>query len=489
MAFMSPKLIASALAAVAACAAQPLPELRTEAVNAGSVFHVKNTASQPLTAYLIELVGYPGSSYTLFQDDPTSPVAPGAEKRIPVANMIVGAAPEYVKITAALYADRSTAGAPEKVALVVANRKAALETMREAIQRLEKARQAGTAKERAAAGLKQWADSLHPEGRIRHMTEASVSREAAWGVASYAAEYLGEHSIDETLAQLRAAEGRFAPAEPAAGGAIDRQGVEFAHPGGKALLLDLHIPAGAGPFPAAILIHGGGFDQGSRSTNVRPLFEPLANAGFAWFSIDYRLAPEAHAPDAVADVRSAITWVKAHAAGYRIDPRKIALIGESAGGYLVNFAGTHETPETTVAAVVDFYGPTDYGSLAQRRRDHPEEFNMASLNRHAANGGGIHFFGAEQLDAAGLAKLREFSPIAGVHKGMPPFLCIHGTKDDQVSYDQSTAMCAAMHKVGAACELITIEGGGHGMSGWRDSAMQHWKPDMIDWLQRTLAAK
>jgi alpha-L-fucosidase 2 len=271
--------------------------------------------------------------------------------------------------------------------------------------------------------------------------------------------------------------------------AVDRKGVEFAHPGANPLLLDMHIPDGAGPFPAAILVHGGGFDEGSRSTNVKPLFEPLTDAGFAWFSIDYRLAPEAHFPEAIADLNSAIRWVKAHAAEYHLDVRKIAIIGESAGGYLVTYAGTHESPETGVAAVVDFYGPVEYGTLALARRDHPEAFNMATINRHAANGGGIHFFGVEALDAAGLAKLHAISPLAGVHKGMPPFLCIHGTKDDQVSYEQSTTMCDAMHKAGVSCELITIEGGGHGMGGWRAPEMQHWKPEMIAWLRKTLEVR
>jgi acetyl esterase len=271
--------------------------------------------------------------------------------------------------------------------------------------------------------------------------------------------------------------------------AVDQKGVEFAHPGAHPLLLDMHIPDGAGPFPSAILIHGGGFDEGSRATNVAPLFEPLTNAGFAWFSIDYRLAPEAHFAEANDDVNSAILWVKAHAAEYHLDARKIAIIGESAGGYLVNYAGTHETPQTSVAAVVDFYGPVEYGTLALRRRDHPEEFNMATINRHAANGGGIHFFGVEQLDATGLAKLHAMSPLAGVHKGMPPFLCIHGTKDDQVSFSQSTTMCDAMHKAGASCELITIEGGGHGMGGWRAPEMQHWKVEMVAWLRKTLQVK
>jgi acetyl esterase len=270
---------------------------------------------------------------------------------------------------------------------------------------------------------------------------------------------------------------------------LDRKDVEYAHPGGKSLLLDLHVPDGAGPFPAAILVHGGGFDEGSKSTNVRPLFDVLANAGFAWFSIDYRLAPEFHFPQAIEDLSSAIRWVKAHAAAYHVDVAKIAIVGESAGGFLVNYAGTHETPDTRVAAVVDFYGPVDYGQLAELRRDHPERFNMATINRHAANGGGIHFFGAEQLDEAGLRKLRAMAPIGAVHRGMAPFLCIHGTKDDQVAYEQSPAMCDAIRKAGAACELVVIEGGGHGMGGWRALEMQHWKPEMVAWLKKTLNVK
>jgi alpha-L-fucosidase 2 len=270
---------------------------------------------------------------------------------------------------------------------------------------------------------------------------------------------------------------------------IDKTDVEYGRPGGHALLLDLHIPDGPGPFPAAILVHGGGFDGGGKSTNCRPLFEPLANANFAWFSIDYRMAPEFRFPEAREDMASAIRWVKANAAEYRVDVSKIAIIGESAGGFLVNYAGTRETPETKVAVVVDFYGPVDYAKLALERRDHPERFNMKSISAHFANGGSSRFFGAEQLDEAGLAKLREVSPLFAVHKGMPPFLAIHGTKDDQVSYDQSPAFCEAMHKAGATCELITIEGGGHGMSGWKAPEMQHWKGEMMAWLEKTLRVR
>lgn len=266
---------------------------------------------------------------------------------------------------------------------------------------------------------------------------------------------------------------------------LDKHDVEYANPG-KPLLLDLHVPDGPGPFPAAILVHGGGFDQGSKSTNVRPLFQPLSDAGFAWFSIDYRLAPQAKFPQVKDDVEHAIEWVKAHAAEYHVDPSKLVLIGESAGGFMVNYIGTHETPETRVAAVVDFYGPSDYGKLAQMRRDHPEQFDMKTANRHAANGGGIHFFGVDQLDESGTNKLTAMAPIRAVHKSMPPFLCIHGTKDDQVPFDQSTAFCDAIRKSGGSCKLITVEGGGHGLSRWTAPEMQQWKPEMIQWLKQTL---
>lgn len=271
--------------------------------------------------------------------------------------------------------------------------------------------------------------------------------------------------------------------------ALDLKDVEYAKPNGKPVLLDLHVPDGPGPFPTAILVHGGGFDEGSKSTNVRPLFDVLAQAGFAWFSIDYRLAPAAHHTQANEDVISAIRWVKANAKKFDLDASKIALIGESAGGLLVNYVGTHETPESKVAAIVDFYGPVDYGRMALERRDHPERFNMKSINRHAANGGGIHFFEVEELNDAGLAKLRDSAPLYAVHRGMTPFLVIHGTKDDQVPFSQSELLCKAMDKVSATCDLIPVKDGGHGMGGWKAPEMQHWKAEMVKWLKVTLQVK
>ena len=270
---------------------------------------------------------------------------------------------------------------------------------------------------------------------------------------------------------------------------MDQKGVEFTKPDGHSLLLDLHVPDGAGPFPAAILVHGGGFDGGNRATNMAPTFQPLADAGFAWFSIDYRMAPDFRFPQAKEDMDTAIKWVKANAKTYKVDASKIVISGESAGGYLIDYAATHETAETKVAAVVDFYGPTDYEKVARQRKDFPARFNMASISSHQAKGGGIWFFQVEGYDDASLAKLKKISPIHAVHKGMPPFLEIHGTRDDQVPYEQSTMMCDAIHKVGGVCDVVTIEAGGHGMGGWKDADQQHYKADMIAWLKKTLNLK
>jgi acetyl esterase len=279
----------------------------------------------------------------------------------------------------------------------------------------------------------------------------------------------------------RRASPRMAPAP------LDQKGVEYGRPNGHALLLDLHVPDGPGPFPAAILVHGGGFDGGSRSTNMSPTFQPLAEAGFAWFSIDYRMAPEFRFAEARQDIDAAIIWVRANANAYRVDPSKIVLAGESAGGFLVNYTGTHGTPATKVAAVVDIYGPVDYEKIARQRQAYPNRFNMTSVTAHLARGGSIAFFGAEGYDEASFAALKAISPIHAVHSGMPPFLAIHGTRDDQVPYEQSTLLCAAMHQVGARCDIITVEAGGHGMSSWKDADQLHYKAEMIAWLQDVLA--
>src|SRR5271167_2986777 len=70
----------------------------------------------------------------------------------------------------------------------------------------------------------------------------------------------------------------------------DLKDVEYGRAGKYSLRLDAQIPDGNGPFAAVILVHGGAWVAGDRTNNVQALFQPLSDAGFAWFSISYRLA-------------------------------------------------------------------------------------------------------------------------------------------------------------------------------------------------------
>jgi hypothetical protein len=205
---MSLKTLAPVLLLPFLATAAQLPELRTEPIGGGTVFFVKNTSSQPLTAYLIELVNYPGSSFALWQDEiGAEPVAPGAEKRIQVTNMTAGAVPDYMHLTAAIFADGSTAGVPEKVTQFVERRKAVLATTRELIGRLEK----GATK----ADLKQWADSLQPVGKVKANSQPVINQAAARGLVLEVAGKLESHSTNETIAGLRASEKALVASKPA----------------------------------------------------------------------------------------------------------------------------------------------------------------------------------------------------------------------------------------------------------------------------------
>lgn|GEM_PF-1266970 len=203
-------------AATVALAEAPLPALRVEPSTGASILYVRNSATAPLTAFLVELVHYPGSYYQLWEDDITSqPIAPGAEKKIPISNMTVGAVPNYVKLTAALYADGTTSGVAEKVTQLVERRRSTLETTRELIGRLEKARAAGASATSAAADLKQWADTLPALTKSTQNNQTAINQSAAKTLIMDIATQLETHSIEDAIAALHAAETAFAASKPA----------------------------------------------------------------------------------------------------------------------------------------------------------------------------------------------------------------------------------------------------------------------------------
>lgn len=260
--------------------------------------------------------------------------------------------------------------------------------------------------------------------------------------------------------------------------------IRYAAPAGQPLTLDARIPDGPGPFPAVIVVHGGGWARGSKRDpmEVGPILDPLTAGGIAWFSVDYRLAPEARYPACVEDVEAAVQFVRQHAPEYRIDPERIALSGDSAGGHIVDLVAVRATPdrpERRLAAVVCFYGPNDLVEDSFRR-------NGPSPSLQALFG-----LPPDRLDSATVQLLQDASPLAFVRPDLPPFLLLHGTADQSVDYPGSLIWKAALDALGVPCELLTIPRGVHVMGNWdRMSPPQTaYKAQVVAWLQQVFAGK
>jgi alpha-L-fucosidase 2 len=247
--------------------------------------------------------------------------------------------------------------------------------------------------------------------------------------------------------------------------------------------LDAYIPNGRGPFPAVIIAHGGGWEAGDKVTYATPLFEPLTKAGFAWFSINYRLTPEARHPDQLDDVRAAIRFVRKHAKEYNVDPHRIALLGESASGQMVAYLATNAQMEreagAQVAAVVSFYGV--YNLTAMVKDNSPRAL-------HA------RLFGLQELNNQAWRMLRRYSPFHNLDayspnpkhlKAIPPQLLICGTKDGL--YQQQEAFAQKLRSLKLPHETIAVEGAPHGIENWEGHpAWMGYKQKLVEWLRGQL---
>ena len=250
---------------------------------------------------------------------------------------------------------------------------------------------------------------------------------------------------------------------------------------GEKLLLDVHIPEGNGPFPVAILIHGGGWSGGDKSgtqkpgssADITPWFEPLTKAGFAWVSINYRLAPQHRWPACFSDVQTAIRWVKSHASDYKGDPNRIALIGHSAGGHLACLAGTLSQQDTAVQAVIGFAPVTNH------EQDLGQRGGLSSSLQHLLDR-------PKEVTPDSLAILRDISPINHVHAGLPPYLLIHGDSDVTVSIQQSRDFQQKLISSGNDCDLMVIPGGFHALADWQ-KCLPDYQDRMISWIKEKLS--
>ena len=246
------------------------------------------------------------------------------------------------------------------------------------------------------------------------------------------------------------------------------------------LLLDLYLPNRAemaketnlkeGLLPVIVWIHGGGWKGGGKGSGGRA--RGAVDRGYALVDVEYRLSGEAIFPAQIQDCKASIRWIRANARKYGLDPKRIGVMGSSAGGHLVALLGTSaDTDEfdtdansghsSQVQAVCDLWGPTDLLQMdaqnlpgARWTHDSPESPESRLV------GGPI------QKEPHRSLAVRA-NPIGYIHKseGLAPFLLVHGDSDLSVPPGQSQLLHDALKRAGADVTLRFVKNGGHGLKG------------------------
>jgi len=216
---------------------------------------------------------------------------------------------------------------------------------------------------------------------------------------------------------------------------------------GSALLADVAWPGGEGPYPAIVSIHGGRWVGGHKRDASSIKVKEWAGLGFFAMSIDYRLARATPAPACYQDLLCAIRWVRAHAATYRIDPKRIFLIGQSAGGHMASLvatlgegpykrAGGWNEQTTDVRAVISVCAPYELNTLSWGKLWVPMGENEEAARQQA-------------------------SPIRFVAASTKPILIIHSDDDKSVPIQQAVDMAEALKKAGAPHKFLHYKDRGH----------------------------
>ena len=258
-------------------------------------------------------------------------------------------------------------------------------------------------------------------------------------------------------------------------------GLAYGEADGQKLTMDYYAPKGPGVHPIAIVIHGGGYQRGdSKAGSEAYCADFLAPAGYAVFSINYRLAPKYPYPYMVYDVERSIRYLRHNAKNWNADPAKIALVGGSAGGFLSNMAGllgASGDPKATdpvdrddakVQAVVTLFAQSSFATVP------------LNADVHALLDPLIRQKGEQEA-------LKEASPITYVTRNAPPFLLIQGDKDEYIPFTESTNLQTALRNAGVKCDIIRIPNGTHGTGAWYAiPGVPDWERQMTEWLNTTL---
>jgi acetyl esterase len=260
-----------------------------------------------------------------------------------------------------------------------------------------------------------------------------------------------------------------------------QEGIAYGVADGQPLTMDYYAPKGPGPHPIAIIIHGGGYQRGdSKSGSEAYCADFLAPAGYAVFSINYRLAPKYPYPNMVYDVQRAVRFIRHNASRWDGQASRIALVGGSAGGFLSNMVGLlNAAGDATATDPVDRESAQVQAVVTLFAQS---SFATVPLNAD------VHALLDPLIKEKGQAEaLRVASPITYVSKGDPPFLQILGDKDEYIPFSEATNLDAALRKVGVRSAIIRIPGGMHGTGGWNKlPGVPDWEVQMTEWLNHTL---
>jgi len=259
------------------------------------------------------------------------------------------------------------------------------------------------------------------------------------------------------------------------------EGLVYGEADGVRLTMDYYAPKGSGPHPIAIIIHGGGYQRGdSKSDSEAYCADFLWPAGYAVFSVNYRLAPKYPYPYMVQDVQRAVRYLRHNAKRWDADPNRIALVGGSAGGFLSNMVGLLNQPGDPAAS--DPVERESAGAQAVVTLFAQSSFATVPLNAD------VHALLDPLIARKGEAEaLKESSPITYVSKNAPPFLQILGDRDEYIPFTEATNLQVALEKAGVRSDVIRIPNGKHGTGRWHTiPGVPDWEREMVEWLNATL---